>query len=200
MSIIDRDQQRLLVSHVAAQPIQAMQARVGRVGHVERLDRGGGVEHRPGQLGRPAQPARTQLVGHAVEHRLEQLAHDPEGKARLELAAACGQHPHPALAGGAPRGRHGDRARRPAAAPDATRRARARSELGAPRGAGPHHRSRDGGRRDRPPGRRRRPRRGHARDRVGGGRGRAGVQRRDGRLRSRSPWCSWRRASRRRSP
>jgi hypothetical protein len=59
-----------------------------------------GVEDRARRSGRAGQPALARLPVH--EWRLEQLAHDAEGKLALELAGARRQHAHVLLLGGGP--------------------------------------------------------------------------------------------------
>ena len=70
-----------------------MQALVGRVVADSARGRSGGLEHRAGQRRRSRQPALLVTRRGLVEQRFEELAHDAEREARLELAAACAQDP-----------------------------------------------------------------------------------------------------------
>jgi hypothetical protein len=95
VGVVDRHEHGLLARDVRGQPVQAVEHRERGVLRARVQHRGGVLEHRPRESRRPGQPRLPPLLVRLVEHRLEELAHDPEREAALELAPAAREHPHP---------------------------------------------------------------------------------------------------------
>jgi hypothetical protein len=102
--VVNCQEQRPAFGDVDGHPVQPVQAGEDRAVQRPCLVPGDQPQYRSGQLCRTGQQGRPIRGGNPADVRIEQLPDDPERQPALELAAAGGQHGHPAGSGPLARG------------------------------------------------------------------------------------------------
>jgi len=92
LRVVDRNEQGRLAGKVRDQPVEPVTAAELHL-LLRAADARVALEQRRGERRGTAQPAPSLLRARAVEHRLEQLTHDPVREVALEFRPACRQHP-----------------------------------------------------------------------------------------------------------
>ncbi|HEX5780752.1 MAG TPA: hypothetical protein VFX80_02460 [Solirubrobacteraceae bacterium] len=99
MQVVDREREWAALGEVRCKPVEAVQHGEGGVlarGHAVQMPY---VEQRPSEPGGPVEERVAVVARRARDDRLEELAHEAEGKRLLELAAAPSEHTEAASGG-----------------------------------------------------------------------------------------------------